>query len=350
MIRERFGVTADGTPVDRFKLVNAQGMEVHVISYGAILTSVKIPDRSGTFADVVHGFDTLDGYLTRHPYFGAVIGRYGNRIAGARFVLDGQTFRLAANDGPNHLHGGISGFDRFVWQATPLAESLGVTLERTSADGEEGYPGALTARVTYTLSPANEVRIDYEATCDRPTHVNLSNHSYFNLAGHDAGDVLTHELTLFADRYTSVDRTLIPDGGLLPVEGTPLDFRRSTRIGARIGEPHPQLGYAGGYDHNWVLSDRAGEMRQAARLVDPGSGRSLDVSTSEPGIQFYSGNFLDGTITGKGGAIYGHRSALCLETQHYPDSPNQPAFPSTLLLPGRTYRSRTILAFGVAAS
>jgi aldose 1-epimerase len=345
--RRSFGKATDGVPVDLYTLVNKAGMEVQVITFGALITSLKVPDRTGTFADVVHGFDGLDGYLKGHPYFGAIVGRYGNRIGKAQFTLSGQTFKLAANDGPNHLHGGNKGFDKFVWQAQPLPDGVGVVLSRTSPDGEEGYPGTLHAKVTYTLTDANELRIDHEATSDKMTHVNLTNHSYFNLGGHDSGDILDHELTLFADRYTPVDGTLIPTGELASVEGTPLDFRKPARIGARINEPNRQLEYGRGYDHNWVLTRKGDGLQPAARLVEPKSGRSLEVTTTEPGIQFYTGNFLDGTLKGKGGAAYKYRSALCLETQHYPDSPNKPGFPSTVLKPGETYRSRTVFAFGV---
>ena len=345
--KQPFGTTREGTAVELLTLVNARGMEVGITTYGAMVVSLRVPDRNGTFADVVHGFDSLDGYLKGHPYFGAVVGRYGNRIGDARFTLNGRTYTLAANDGRNHLHGGLRGFDKFVWQAAPVASGVGVVLSRTSVDGEEGYPGTLKAQVTYTLTDANQLEIDFQATTDQATPVNLTNHSYFNLSGHDAGDILDHELTLHADRYTPVDSTLIPTGQLAPVQGTPFDFTRPTRVGARINDPHQQLQYGRGYDHNWVLTRAGDGLQPAARLEDPKSGRSLEVMTTEPGIQFYAGNFLDGTVKGKGGTTYKHRSALCLETQHFPDSPNKPAFPSTILKPGDVYRSRTVFQFGV---
>ena len=342
-----FGKMPDGTTVDAYTLVNANGVEVRVITYGAILTSVKVPDRRGAIADVVHGFETLDGYLKGHPYFGAVVGRYANRIGKAQFTLNGRTYPLAANNGPNHLHGGIRGFDKYVWHAEPLPKRAGVVLSRTSPDGEEGYPGTVKVRVTYTLTDANQLELEYEATSDKPTPLNLTNHSYFNLSGHDSGSVLDHELTVHADRYTPVDSTLIPTGALAPVQGTPFDFRKPARIGARIGEPHEQLKYGIGYDHNWVLNRTGDGLEMAARVVDPKSGRTLEVSTTEPGLQFYTGNFLDGSVKGKGGTVYNQRSAFCLETQHFPDSPNKPDFPSTILEPGKTHRSRTVFSFGV---
>ena len=345
--RQPFGTTADGASVELYTLVNRNGVEIRVITYGAIITSIKVPDRNGAFADVVHGFDSLDGYLKGHPYFGAVVGRYGNRIGRAQFTLNGRTHKLAANNGPNHLHGGHKGFDKFVWQAEPLTSGVGIVLSRTSPDGEEGYPGTLKARVTYTLTDTGQLEIEYHATSDKPTPVNLTNHSYFNLSGHDSGDILDHELTLYADRYTPVDSTLIPTGELAPVQGTPFDFRKPTRVGERINQRHEQLEHAGGYDHNWVLNRTGEGLQPAARLVDQKSGRTLEVATREPGLQFYTGNFLNGTIKGKGGAVYEHRSALCLETQHYPDSPNKPDFPSTILNPEETLRSRTVFKFGV---
>ena len=345
--REPFGKTSDGTAVDVFTLTNKHGVQVRVISYGAIVTSIRVPDRNGTFADVVHGFDTLDGYLKTHPYFGAVVGRYGNRIGRAQFTLDGRTYKLAANNGRNHLHGGVRGFDKFVWQAEPLPGGGGVAFSRTSPDGEEGYPGAVTVRVVYTLTEANDLSVEYRATSDKATPINLTNHSYFNLSGHDSGDILGHELTIHADRYTPVDSTLIPTGELAPVDGTPFDFRKPLAVGARINQSHPQLKFGRGYDHNFVLNRLGEGLQPAARVHDPKSGRLLDVATTEPGVQFYTGNFLDGSVKGKGGAVYKHRSALCLETQHYPDSPNKPEFPSTILKPGAEYRSQTLFRFGV---
>jgi aldose 1-epimerase len=346
--REPFGKTRDGRPVDEYILRNAHGLEMRVITYGGIITSLKVPDRAGHLDDIVLGFDTIDGYLNEPPYFGAIVGRYGNRIANAQFVLNGTTYKLAANNGPNHLHGGVNGFDKKVWDAVPgdTAEGLSVTLTRTSPDGEEGYPGTLQASVRYTLTDKDELVIDYRATTDKATPVNLTQHSYFNLAA-DGGDILDHELTIHASRYTPVDSTLIPTGELAPVQATPFDFQKAAPIGARVDADNVQLKNGGGYDHNWVLDRSAGGLQPAARLVDPKSGRTLDVATTEPGLQFYSGNFLDGTITGKGGRVYKHRSGLCLETQHYPDSPNHPTFPSTILQPGQTYSSKTVFTFGV---
>lgn len=346
--RAAFGATADGEAVETFTLRNANGIEMRVISLGGIITHLMTPDRTGAMADIVLGFDTIDGYLTSPPYFGAIIGRYGNRIGKARFAIDGQEYRLAANNGPNHLHGGMKGFDKAVWKAEPMTSPEGrrVVFTRTSADGEEGYPGTLHTTVTYTLTDANTLIIEYDATTDKPTHVNLTHHSYFNLAGHGAGDILGHEMQIDADRYTPVDETLIPTGGLAPVEGTPFDFRTPAPIGARIDETgNPQLTHGRGYDHNWVLNGSG--FRRVATAYDPKSGRTLDVATTEPGLQLYSGNFLDGSITGKDGAVYRHRTGFCLETQHFPDTPNKPSFPTTLLRPGETYRSRTVYAFGV---
>lgn len=347
VVREPFGKTPEGEPVHIFTLTNKTGMEVRAINYGGIITHLRVPDRRGTLADVVLGFDTLEPYVKGHPFFGAIVGRYGNRIGRAQFTLNGQTYRLAANDGPNHLHGGIRGFDKMVWTAEPLAN--GVAFTRTSPDGEEGYPGTLTIRVAYTLTDGNMLTVEYQATTDKATPINLTQHSYFNLAGHDAGDVLGHEVWIGADRFTPVDSTLIPTGELASVQGTPFDFRKPTAIGARIDQPSEQIKFGRGYDHNWVLNRQPGDtLQRAARVIEPRSGRTLDVSTTEPGVQFYTGNFLDGTVTGKGGAIYRHRGGFCLETQHFPDSPNKPQFPSTILEPGGTYRTRTAFTFGVS--
>lgn len=345
MTRADFGRMPDGTPVEAFTLRNGNGVEVTAINYGAIITSVRVPDRAGTFGDVVLGFDTLDGYLKGHPYFGTVVGRYGNRIANGQFTLDGRTYKLATNNAPNHLHGGTRGFDKFVWQAEPLSGRLGVAFSRTSPDGEEGYPGTLKARVVYTLTDRNELRVEYHATTDKATPINLTQHSYFNLAG--AGTILGHELLINADRYTPVDATLIPTGELASVEGTPFDFRTPTAIGKRIDAAHEQIRNGRGYDHNFVLNRTGEGLQLAARVVEPKTGRMLEVRTTEPGVQFYTGNFLDGTITGKGGRVYEHRTGFCLETQHYPDSPNKPQFPSTILRPGQEHRSETVFAFGV---
>ena len=346
--------TFQGKPIEMATLKNSRGMELQAITYGGIITSLKVPDRTGTLADVVLGFDQPDGYWAEppHPYFGAIVGRYGNRIAKAQFTLAGQTYKLAANNGPNHLHGGIRGFDKVLWTLeTADVANAGDTkgsaakFTYTSKDGEEGYPGNLQVTVTYVLTEKNEVIVDYRATTDKATPVNLTQHSYFNLAGEGAGDILGHQLTVNADRYTPVDDTLIPTGELAPVEGTPFDFRKATAVGARINHDHPQLKAGKGYDHNYVLNKKGTGAQLAARLTDPKSGRTLEVSTTEPGMQFYSGNFLDGTIKGKQGHVYGHRTGLCLETQHYPDSPNQRNFPSTTLQPGQVYSSRTIWTF-----
>lgn len=345
---QRFGTMPDGTLVEAYTLKNAGGIEVKAIGYGAIITSLKVPDRSGNVADVVLGFENLDGYLKGHPYFGAIVGRYGNRIGKGQFTVHGKTYSLAKNNGPNHLHGGVTGFDKVLWTTAVVSGENAVTFTRTSPDGEEGYPGNLSTKITYTLTDRNELIVDYHATTDKATPVNLTQHSYFNLAGDGAGDILGHEVTINADRYTPVDDTLIPTGELASVEGTPFDFRKPTAIGARISADHPQLKAGRGYDHNWVLN-RSGEgLQLAARVVEPKTGRTLEVSTQEPGVQFYTGNFLDGSLTGKGGHVYAHRTGFCLETQHYPDSPNKPNFPSTILRPGQEYKTRTVFTFGVA--
>ena len=341
--------THDGKPIEMVTLKNSHGMEVQAITYGAIITSIKVPDRAGKVADVVLGFDSPEQYWADPPppYFGAVVGRYGNRIAKGRFTLDGKTYTLATNNGPNALHGGNKGFDKQVWDVTTKegADGSSAIFSRTSKDGEEGYPGTLQARVTYTLTEKNELIVEYHATTDKATPVNLTQHSYFNLAGEGSGTILDHQLTIGADRYTPVDATLIPTGELAPVQGTPFDFRKPTAIGARINEQNPQLKNGNGYDHNWVLNRTGTGLQHAVRLSDPKSGRTLDISTTEPGVQFYTGNFLDGTIKGKGGHVYGFRTGLCLETQHYPDSPNQKNFPSTILQPGKVYDTKTVFAF-----
>lgn len=347
--RAPFGTLPDGTPVAVFTLTNGTGTEVRAITYGGIIVSIRVPDRDGRLGDIVLGYDTLDGYVAKSPYFGCITGRYANRIARARFTLDGRTYQLAANDGPNHLHGGVRGFDKVVWRGEPFEgpDGVGVVFSRTSPDGEEGYPGTLEVRVTYTLTETNVLRVDYAATTDKPTPVNLTQHSYFNLAGEGSGDILGHVLTIDADRYTPVDDTLIPTGELAPVEGTPFDFRTPTPIGARIASDHEQIRRGRGYDHNYVLRRAGDGSARAARVVEPTTGRTLEVWTTEPGLQFYSGNFLDGSIRGKHGHVYGHRSGFCLETQHFPDSPNRPHFPSTILRPGERYRSTTAFRFGV---
>ena len=349
--RAPFGTLPDGTPIEVFTLTNTHGLVVRAITYGGIIVSLHAPDRDGRLDDIVLGYDTVDDYVKDNsPYFGAIIGRFGNRIAKGTFALDGQTYALATNNGPNHLHGGVKGFDKVVWTGESASTDRGpsVTFSRTSPDGEEGYPGALTARVTYTLTDRNELIVDYHATTDKPTIVNLTQHSYFNLAGQGARDILGHELQINADRYTPVDAGLIPTGELAPVEDTPFDFRQPTAIGARIDADHPQIKAGLGYDHNFVLKRSGDGLEVAARVVEPTTGRTLEVATTEPGLQFYSGNFLDGSITGKANRVYRHRYGFCLETQHFPDSPNQPAFPSVVLRPGEEYRTQTVFTFGVA--
>jgi aldose 1-epimerase len=349
LTRAPFGKTAEGTPVELFTLTNANGLEVRAINYGGIIVSLKTKDRTGKLGDVVLGYDDLAGYLKQSPYFGAIVGRYGNRIAKGQFTIDGKTYTLAKNNGPNHLHGGIRGFDKVVWKAEPFqkADTVGLVLTHTSPDGDEGYPGTLQARVTYTLNNQDELRVDYHATTDKPTHVNLTQHTYFNLAGDGTRDILGHELSIAADRYTPVDDTLIPTGELAPVQGTPFDFRKPTAIGARIGADDAQLKNGKGYDHNFVLNRTGAGLVPVVRVLEPSTGRTLDIATMEPGVQFYSGNFLDGTIKGKGGHVYKQRYGFCLETQHFPDSPNHPKFPSTLLRPGKAYETSTVFTFGV---
>jgi aldose 1-epimerase len=349
--RELFGVTQQGETVDVITLTNAGGLEVRAITYGGIIVSLRTPDRQGNLDDVVLGYDDLDGYLRDSPYFGAIVGRYGNRIANGRFALDGESYELATNNGPNHLHGGLRGFDKVVWGAELLEsdDGVAVVLTHVSPDGDEGYPGTLTARVTYTLTDQNELIVDYFATTDKATPVNLTQHSYFNLAGAGSGDVLGHQLRINAQNFTPVDETLIPTGELARVTGTPFDFTTSTPIGARIEQDDEQLTHGGGYDHNFVLDRTGTGLQHAARVAEPTTGRVLDIYTTEPGLQFYSGNFLDGSITGKSGRVYRHRYGFCLETQHFPDSPNRPNFPSTILRPGEEYRSRTVFAFSVGS-
>lgn len=343
-----FGVTADGDVIDRYVLKNARGLEMTAMNYGGIILSIRTPDRRGQLDDIVLGYDAAASYFTNPAFFGALIGRYGNRIARGRFTLDGTTYQLATNDGPNHLHGGTRGWDHAVWHVEPFNDKTGVglVLSRTSPDGEEGYPGRVKATVTYTLTDQDELRIDYAASSDRPTIINLTQHSYFNLAGAHGSSVLGHELTIHADRYTPVDPTLIPTGELAPVDGTPFDFRQSTAIGARISQKDVQLERGRGYDHNFVLNRSDDGLVSAASVYEPSTGRTLDVRTTEPGLQFYSGNFLDGSITGKNGVAYPQRSGFCLETQHFPDSPNRPNFPSTTISPDRPFSSTTIFTFG----
>ena len=344
-----FGTTRDGKSVDLYTLTNAHGIEVHAITYGGIIISLRVPDKGGQFDDVVLGYDSLDGYLTVSPYFGAIIGRYGNRIAKGKFTLDGKAYALATNDGPNHLHGGVKGFDKVVWQTESFEgkDGVGVVFTYTSPDGEEGYPGNLAAKVTYTLTDQNELIFDYQATTDKATPLNLTQHTYFNLAGDGKRDILGHELTLSSDHFTPIDKTLIPTGEIRSVQGTPFDFTKPTAVGARINEPDEQLMFGRGYDHNFVLIRKGEGLSLAARVYEPTTGRVMEAYTTEPGVQFYSGNFLDGTITGKQGHVYKQRYGFCLETQHFPDSPNKPSFPSTILRPGQTYHSRTVYKFSV---
>ncbi len=347
MSKESFGKAPDGTPVYLYTLSNANGMEAKIITFGGIVYSLKVPDRNGKLEDVVLGFDSVSGYVRNHDYFGALIGRYGNRIAKGKFTLDGKDYALATNNGPNHLHGGRFGFDQRVWEVGE-AESVpgkSLALQYTSKDEEEGYPGTLTAKVRYAVTDSNELLIEYEAVTDKPTIVNLTQHSYFNLSGQGNGDILGHELTIVADRFTPVDSTLIPTGELQPVEGTPMDFRIPVVIGARINQKVEQLIRGGGYDHNWVLTRKNSTLALAASLHDPTTGRVMNVWTTEPGLQFYSGNFLNGSAIGKGGKAYNYRFGLCLETQHFPDSPNQRQFPSTVLRPGERYSTTTVYRF-----
>jgi aldose 1-epimerase len=347
--RAPFGTLPDGRRVDVYTLRNAGGVEARIIGYGGALVSLLAPDREGRMGDVVLGYDTLDRYVAGDAYLGALIGRCGNRIAGARFRLDGRAYRLTANDGANHLHGGHVGLHKTAWSMGPLAAPAGwgVALAHTSPDGEEGYPGRLQVGVTYVLTDRDELVVDYHAVTDRPTPVNLTQHTYWNLAADPSRDVLAHELTLHADAYTPVDEALIPTGELDPVEDTAFDFRTPTPIGRRIAWDGAQLKRAGGYDHNFVLRGGGGPLALAAHVRDPESGRTLEVHTTEPGMQFYSGNFLDGSAVGKGGQPYGYRSGLCLEPQHFPDSPNHPQFPSVILRPGQEHRSRTVYRLGV---
>ncbi len=347
MAKERFGKTLDGIEVYVYTLKNAGGMEARITNYGGILISLKVPDRSGKLDDVVLGYDSLSQYISNSPYFGAIVGRYANRIGKAKFILNGHDYALAANNGPNSLHGGIKGFDKVVWNVNGVDSKPGKSLALTylSKDGEEGYPGNLTVEVVYSLTDSNELRVDYKAMTDKPTVLNLTHHSYFNLAGAGNGDILSHELYIDADRFTPIDSTLITTGELRPVKGTPMDFTKPTAIGARINEKDEQLKYGLGYDFNWVLNKKDSELKLAARVQEPTSGRVMEVFTTEPGIQFYSGNFLNGSNIGKGGKKYDHRYGFCLETQHFPDSPNKPNFPSTELVPGKTFDSTTIYKF-----
>ncbi|MGW0816064.1 aldose epimerase family protein [Streptomyces viridiviolaceus] len=348
-VKELFGKLADGTKVYRWSLENG-GTRMKVLSYGGVVQSLELPDRRGRYQNVSLGFDDLDDYVASSPYMGALIGRYGNRIDKGRFTLDGKAYQLSVNDGENTLHGGAQGFDKRVWDVEPFAggSDVGLVLHYTSVDGEMGYPGTLKAKVTYTLTRTGDWRIDYEATTDKATVVNLTSHVYWNLAGEGSGTIEDHELSIAASRYTPTDAGLIPTGELAKTAGTPFDFRRAKPIGRDIRAAHPQLITAKGFDHNWVLDKGITDRPEhIATLRDPSSGRTLKIATDQPGLQFYSGNFLDGTLTGTGGRTYRQGDALCLETQHFPDSPNQPSFPSTVLRPGQTYRTTTVHSFGV---
>ena len=344
--KETFGKTADGQNVDLYTIRNARGFEAKITNYGGIVVSLKVPDRNGKFADVVLGFNDFDSYLKNDPYLGAIIGRYGNRIAKGRFTLNGAVYQLAVNNGENHLHGGIKGFDKVVWTGVARSTKGGpeIVLTYLSKDGEEGYPGNLKVTVVYRLTN-NDLRIDYTATTDKDTVTNLTHHSYFNLAGEGNGDILNHLVTINANRFIPTDAGSIPTGELRSVAGTPFDFLKATAIGARINDDEEQLKLGRGYDHTFVINGNPGRLRLAATAYEQTSGRVMQVWTTEPGVQFYTGNFLDGTLTGKSGKIYPRRSGFCLETQHYPDSPNQPSFPTTTLKKGATYKSTTIYRF-----
>lgn len=343
--KRTFGTTPDGDTIDIYTLRNDKGAEARIMNYGGAVVSLKMPDKNGDYGDVVLGFDDFDSYYKKSPFFGALVGRYGNRIAGAKFTLDGTTYNLPANDGPNTLHGGKRGFDKRVWSAKTRETDNGpqLILHYLSKDGEEGFPGNLDVTATYTLTDDNALRLEYTATTDKDTVLNLTHHGYFNLAG--KGDILDHVVMIPADRFTPVDSTLIPTGVLQPVEGTPFDFRTPTAIGARIEQDNEQLKFAKGYDHNWVINKNLGELGLMARVSEPTTGRVMEVWSTEPGLQFYSGNFLDGTLTGKGGRVYGRRSAFCMEPQHFPDSPNKPEFPTTELKPGETFHNTIIYKF-----
>jgi len=347
IIVKPFGLAPDGARVNLYTLRNNKGAEVGICNYGGLVLFLKVPDRHGKFADVVLGYDNLPDYIKDTPYFGALIGRYGNRIAKGKFTLDGKEYTLAVNNGPNALHGGLKGFDKVVWEPRFLATHAGPSLELVyvSKDGEEGYPGTLSVKAIYTLTEDNALMLDYVATTDKDTVLNLTHHSYFNLAG--KGDILNHQVMMPADKFTPVDVNLIPTGELKPVDGSPFDFRTPTAIGARIGQEDEQLKFGGGYDHNWVINKPMGQLGLMARVYEPTSGRVMEVWSTDPGLQFYSGNFLDGKNKGKGGWVYKYRNGFCMEPQHYPDSPNQPNFPSVVLKPGQTYRNTIIYKFSV---
>jgi aldose 1-epimerase len=343
--------TADGVPVTLYTFKNKSGLEVRIMNYGGIITHLFVPDRQGKIEDIVLGFDNLDDYLTKlPPYFGAIVGRYGNRIANGKFTLNGVEYNLARNNGANHLHGGIKGFDKVVWDAETFdnTDAVGLKLTYLSKDMEEGYPGNLKMEVTYTIKSTNEIQIDYHGTTDKPTVVNVTQHSYFNLTGNVRRDILDHEVMIKSDYLIPVDAGLIPTGELMSVADTPFDFNSITAVGNRIDQDDPQLKLGGGYDHCWVLNKTSEDaLEWVAKAVDPVSGRVMELATTEPGVQFYTGNFLDGTLTGKGGVVYKQRFGLCFEPEHYPDSPNQNNFPNTILNPGETYKTTTIWKFGV---
>ena len=342
-----FGKMPDGAPVEIYTLRNTKGMEARIMTYGGIVQSLKVPDQNGKLGDVVLGYDDLAGYLKATPYFGALIGRYGNRIGGAKFTLEGKTYTLATNNGPNSLHGGLKGFDKVVWQAKSWVTPDGPALELTyfSKDGEEGFPGNLKVTAVYTLTENNELHLYFTATTDKPTVCNLTHHSYFNLRGQGNGDILGHEVYINSDKTTPVDKELITTGEYAPVDGTPFDFRKPTAIGARINDPDQQLQFGPGYDHNWVINKTMGKLGLHARVYEPTTGRVMEVWSTEPGLQFYAGNFLDGTITGKDGKVYQRRTGFCMEPHHYPDSPNKPMFPTTELKPGEEYQNTIIYRF-----
>jgi len=345
--KQAWGKTADGKQIDLYVLTNDKGFEVKVTNFGAAVVSIMAPDRQGKMADVILGYDSAAGYQNDTAYLGTAIGRYGNRIGGAQFSLDDKVYKLAKNDGANSLHGGAKGFNKVLWTAEEVRDKdgVGVRLRYLSKDGEEGYPGNLSATITYTVTNANELKMHYQATTDKPTVANLTNHAYFNLLGDAAGDILGHELMINADKYLPVDKGLIPTGELRSVKGTPLDFTKPTAVGARINDKDEQMVLGGGYDHCWVLNKKGLEMSLAARMYEPKTGRVMEVTTTEPAIQFYTGNFLNGTIKGKKGTVYQKRMAFCLETEHYPDSPNKPSFPTTVVKPGETYSTTTVYKF-----
>lgn len=347
--KEVFGKLAGGRAVDIYTLTNRNGVEVRITNYGAAIVSLKVPDRAGKFEDVVLGYDGLDGYLANSPYIGVVVGRYANRIAKGRFSLNGVEYKLAVNNGENHLHGGIVGFDKVLWNASQAKTMNGAALQLTyvSADGEEGYPGKLSVKVVYTLTNLNELKVDYSGTTNKDTPVNLTQHSYFNLSGQGNGDILGHQLMINANSFTPTDAGSIPTGEIRPVKGTPFDFTTPMRIGERIDNSYEQLVLGKGYDHNFILNGRHGTLRRAARASDPASGRVMEVWTTEPGVQLYTGNFLDGSMIGKEGKAYKARYGFCLETQHFPDSPNQPKFPTSVLRRGVGYRTTTVFKFSV---